>query len=106
MRFTFMTKYSVGALTLSYVERRSNAAKARNSVWLTQDIYMVRTFASRKQTLQIRTFVNYELAHIRNTPNRGASSTGAFSAAANASPSTSLVCAGSIIPSSQSRAVA
>ena len=46
------------------------------------------------------------IAHIRNTPNRGASSTGAFSAAANASPNTSRVCAGSIIPSSHSRAVA
>ena len=46
------------------------------------------------------------LGHIRNTPKRGASSTGAFSAAANANPSTSLVCAGSIIPSSQSREVA
>ena len=46
------------------------------------------------------------LGHIRNTPKRGASSTGAFSAAANANPSTSLVCAGSMIPSSQSREVA
>ena len=46
------------------------------------------------------------LAHIRNTPKRGASSTGALSAAAKARPSTSLVCAGSMIPSSHSRAVA
>ena len=44
--------------------------------------------------------------HIRNTPKRGASSTGAFNAAANANPSTSLVCAGSMMPSSHSRAVA
>ncbi len=43
--------------------------------------------------------------HIRNTPNPR-SSTGASTTAANASPSTSRVCAGSIIPSSHSRAVA
>ena len=43
--------------------------------------------------------------HIRNTPNRGAS-TGAFRHAPNASPSTSRVCAGSMMPSSHSRAVA
>ena len=44
--------------------------------------------------------------HIRNTPNRGVSSTGAVSAAARASPSTSRVCAGSTTPSSHRRAVA
>ena len=47
-----------------------------------------------------------KLSHIRNTPNRGASSTGAFKHAASASPKTSRVCAGSITPSSHSRAVA
>ena len=46
------------------------------------------------------------LTHIRNTPKRGVSSTGAFSAAAKANPSTSRVCAGSIIPSSHRRDVA
>ncbi len=45
------------------------------------------------------------VSHIRNTP-KGVSSTGAPIVAANASPSTSLVCAGSMIPSSHSRAVA
>src|SRR5690606_1691355 len=43
--------------------------------------------------------------HIRNTPNPR-SSTGAFSVAAKASPRTSRVCAGSMMPSSQRRAVA
>ena len=43
--------------------------------------------------------------HIRNTPKRP-SSTGAFAHAASAKPSTSRVCAGSITPSSHSRAVA
>ena len=46
------------------------------------------------------------LAHIRNTPKRGASSTGAFNAAAKANPSTSRVWAGSIMPSSHKREVA
>ena len=44
--------------------------------------------------------------HIRNTPKRGASSTAAFSAAAKARPSTSRVCAGSMMPSSHRRDVA
>ncbi len=45
-------------------------------------------------------------AHILNTPNAGRSGIGASSAAASAKPSTSRVCAGSITPSSHSRAVA
>ena len=45
------------------------------------------------------------LHYILNTP-KPRSSTGAFSVAASASPSTSRDCAGSIIPSSHSRAVA
>src|SRR5690606_4384728 len=45
-------------------------------------------------------------AHIRNTPKRACLGKGAFSVAAKASPSTSRVCAGSITPSSHSRAVA
>ena len=45
-------------------------------------------------------------AHIRNRPNDGRSAMGAFSVAAKARPSTSRVCAGSMIPSSHSRAVA
>ncbi len=44
--------------------------------------------------------------HIRNTPKRGASGIGALSVAAKARPSTSLVCAGSMMPSSHSLAVA
>ena len=44
--------------------------------------------------------------HIRNTPNAGRSEIGALSVAANASPNTSRVCAGSMMPSSHSRAVA
>ena len=44
--------------------------------------------------------------HILNTPNCGRSGIGAFSVAAKASPSTSRVCAGSMMPSSHSRAVA
>jgi len=44
--------------------------------------------------------------HIRNTPNFARSGIGAFKVAAKARPSTSRVCAGSIIPSSHSRAVA
>ena len=44
--------------------------------------------------------------HIRNTPKRGASGIEALSVAASASPSTSRVCAGSMMPSSHSRAVA
>ncbi len=44
--------------------------------------------------------------HIRNTPKRVPSSTGAFNVAANASPRTSRVCAGSMMPSSHNRAVA
>ncbi len=44
--------------------------------------------------------------HIRNTPNLARSSIGALRHAANASPSTSRVCAGSMMPSSHSRAVA
>ena len=47
-----------------------------------------------------------QLTHIRNTPKRGASSTGAFRAAAKASPNTSRVCAGSMMPSSHKREVA
>jgi len=47
-----------------------------------------------------------QITHIRNTPKRAPFSTGAFSAAANASPSTSLVCAGSMMPSSHKREVA
>ena len=52
--------------------------------------------------------IGYEqgLDHMRNTPKRGASSTGALSVAARARPSTSRVWAGSITPSSHSRAVA
>ena len=46
------------------------------------------------------------LGHIRNTPKRGACSTGALRQAVSARPSTSRVCAGSITPSSQRRAVA
>ena len=53
-----------------------------------------------------RSFVVVFFPHIRNTPNRGASSTGAFNAAASAKPKTSRVCAGSITPSSHRRAVA
>ena len=45
-------------------------------------------------------------AHIRNTPKRALSSIGALKHAANASPSTSLVWAGSMMPSSHRRAVA
>ncbi len=45
------------------------------------------------------------LHHIRNTPNR-VSATGAFSAADSDSASTRRVSAGSMIPSSHSRAVA
>jgi hypothetical protein len=45
-------------------------------------------------------------AHIRNTPNAGRSGIGALSVAAKASPRTSRVCAGSMMPSSHSRAVA
>ena len=44
--------------------------------------------------------------HILKTPNCGRSGIGAFRQAANASPRTSRVCAGSMIPSSQSREVA
>jgi len=44
--------------------------------------------------------------HIRNTPKRAASGTGAFSVAAKAKPSTSRVWAGSTMPSSHNRAVA
>lgn len=44
--------------------------------------------------------------HIRNTPKRGACSTGALRQAVSARPSTSRVWAGSITPSSHSRAVA
>ncbi len=44
--------------------------------------------------------------HIRNTPNRARSAIGAFSVAASASPSTSRVWTGSMMPSSHSRAVA
>ncbi len=44
--------------------------------------------------------------HILNTPNCGRSGIGAFSVAAKARPSTSRVCAGSMMPSSHSRAVA
>jgi putative endonuclease len=44
--------------------------------------------------------------HIRNTPNAGRSGIGALRVAARASPSTSRVCAGSIMPSSHRRAVA
>jgi hypothetical protein len=44
--------------------------------------------------------------HILNTPNCGFSGIGASRQAASASPSTSRVCAGSITPSSQRRAVA
>ena len=44
--------------------------------------------------------------HILNTPNCGRSGIGAFSDAAKARPSTSRVCAGSMMPSSHSRAVA
>ncbi len=44
--------------------------------------------------------------HIRNTPNCARSGIGAFSVAAKARPSTSLVCAGSMMPSSHRRAVA
>jgi len=44
--------------------------------------------------------------HIRNTPNAGRSGIGALSVAAKASPRTSRVWAGSMMPSSHSRAVA
>ena len=44
--------------------------------------------------------------HIRNTPNRGWSGIGAFSVTLNARPRMSRVCAGSMMPSSQRRAVA
>ncbi len=44
--------------------------------------------------------------HIRNTPNWGRSGIGALRQAAKARPSTSRVCAGSMMPSSHSRAVA
>jgi hypothetical protein len=44
--------------------------------------------------------------HILNTPNLARSGIGAFKVAAKASPSTSRVCAGSMMPSSHSRAVA
>ena len=44
--------------------------------------------------------------HIRNTPNAGRSGIGALRVAAKARPRTSRVCAGSMMPSSHSRAVA
>ena len=44
--------------------------------------------------------------HIRNTPKLWRSGIGALSVAASARPSTSRVCAGSMMPSSHSRAVA
>ena len=44
--------------------------------------------------------------HILKSPNRARSGIGAFRQAAKARPSTSLVCTGSMIPSSHSRAVA
>jgi len=47
-----------------------------------------------------------DVNHIRNTPNCGLSGIGASRHAASASPRTSRVCAGSITPSSHSRAVA
>ena len=47
-----------------------------------------------------------EPPHIRNTPNAGRSGIGASKLTAKANPSTSRVCAGSITPSSHSRAVA
>ena len=46
------------------------------------------------------------LPHILNTPKLARSGIGAFKHAANARPSTSRVCAGSMMPSSHSRAVA
>ena len=50
--------------------------------------------------------VSGRICHILNTPKRAFSSIGALRHAANASPNTSLVCAGSMMPSSHSRAVA
>ena len=45
------------------------------------------------------------IGYIRNTPKRGPSGTGALRQAAKARPSTSRVWAGSMMPSSHSRAV-
>ena len=54
----------------------------------------------------IKAMINAFIDHILNTPNGGRSGIGALRQAAKARPSTSRVWAGSMMPSSHSRAVA
>ncbi len=73
----------------------------------TQHLLDAPSTALRAVPLPVPGRIEYRhLPHIRNTPNAARSGTGAFSVAANASPSTSRVWAGSMMPSSHSRAVA
>ncbi len=88
---------------------RTNGRPASTSEWTA----IVRT-PSRCAVRMIRRAISPRLAmrrewimrHIRNTPNCARSGIGAFSVADSARPSTSRVWAGSMMPSSHSRAVA